>query len=319
MNATDADEGKNAKILFSLDRGSATKFYINSNTGEISTKAPLDREQRSSYDITVTARDAGTPSLSSTATVKVIVTDLNDNKPRFSGDYRTSLLENTAQGGDVLRVEARDPDSGDNAVIIYSITSGNDLGYFTLNKNTGTISIAKPPDREQYPSFTLSVNASNKPDFTPSTPTVKTECNVLITIQDANDNPPIITNNVTTVQVEENSPTNTKVLDVDATDADVGVNGLIEYEIIEGNINNTFHIDRSSGIISTRKAIDRETIANYSLKVQVSDKGSPKLFSTKDFVVVVIDLDDSPPVFNPDAYDGTFFSMVYIFFCILDQ
>ena len=306
VNATDADEGKNAEISFTLDTVSEKKFNIDSKTGEISTKEPLDHEERPSYDVTVTARDAGTPSLSSTATVKVTVNDLNDNKPQFSSNYTTTLLENTAKGENVLRVEASDPDSGANGEVIYSIRSGNDLGYFELNTATGIISVAKPPDREQNPSFTLSIHAANTPAFAPSTPAAKTDCNVVITIGDANDNPPNITNTVTTVKVEENSPTNTQVLDVDATDADDGVNAQIEYEIIEGNINNAFTIDRDSGVISTRGAIDREKIAEYTLKIQASDKGSPVLFSTKDFVVVVSDLDDNAPVFNPAAYDGEF-------------
>ena len=306
VKATDADAGKNAEITFSLDSISTNKFTIDSTTGLISTKTPLDHEEGSNYDITVTARDSGTPSLSSTAKVKVTVNDLNDNKPRFTKDYTTTLRENTAKGRTVLRVEASDPDSGENGKINYTITSGNDLGYFTIDAVKGIISVEIPPDREQYPSFTLNIRATNKPAFVPSTPSAKTDCSVLITIEDANDNRPNITNTITTVQVEENSPANTQVLDVNATDADIGVNGEIVYEIVQGNINNAFKIVRDSGVISTRGAIDREAIASYTLKVQVTDKGSPELFSRKDFVVDVSDLDDNAPAFNPTAYDGEF-------------
>ncbi len=313
MTASDLDVGKNAEITFSLDSVSNQKFTIDGKSGVISTKAPLDHEESSGYDVTVTARDAGTPSLSLIAKVNVTVRDLNDNKPHFAKDYSTTLRENTGSGKTVIRVEASDPDSGTNGEIIYSITSGNDLGYFTLDPTDGIIRVAKPPDREQNPSFTLNVRASNKPAFAPSTPMAKTDCSVEITIQDANDNQPNITNTITTVQVEENSPTNTQVLDVDATDADAGVNGEMEYGIVQGNINNAFQINRDNGVISTRGGIDRETTAMYTLKVQVSDKGSPRLFSTKDFVVEVTDLDDNPPVFNPSAYDGKFLNTIFYF------
>lgn len=303
VSATDLDEGKNAEISYSLDSISTAKFTINNKTGAISNIAPLDHEESSSYDITVIARDGGTPPLSSTATVKVTVNDLNDNKPRFAKDYTTTLRENTAKGLTVLRVEATDPDSGANGNISYTIKSGNNLGYFSLNKVSGVISVEKPPDREKTPSFTLVIEATNVPSFTATAPAAKTTCSVSITIEDANDNAPIITTNANGT-VQENSTANTQVLDVDATDADLGDNGKVVYRIVKGNVKDAFEIDPDSGIISTKGVIDRETIASYTLKVQASDKGSPTLFSTKDFVVEVTDLDDNAPVFNPKSYDG---------------
>ena len=304
VSATDLDEGKNAEISYTLDSNSAAKFTIDTKTGTISTKAPLDHEESSSYDITVTARDGGTPSLSATATVKVTVNDLNDNKPSFAQDYTTTLRENTAKGKTVLRVEASDPDSGANGNIAYVIRSGNNLGFFSLDKTSGVISVGKPPDREKNSHFTLSVEATNKPAFTASAPAAKTTCSVSITIEDANDNAPVITTNASGT-VPENSPA-VEVLDVDATDEDAGNNGEIEYKFLGGNVNNAFTIDSDSGVISTRGALDRETISRYTLTVQASDKGSPSLSSRKDFVVQVSDLDDNPPVFNPDSYDGQF-------------
>lgn len=306
VRATDADEGKNAQITFSLDRFAETKFSIDGKSGVISTKTPLDREESASYDIVVTAQDSGTPSLSSTARVKVTVKDLNDNKPHFADNYTTQLRENTAKGRTVLRVEASDPDSGANGNISYSIISGNDLNYFALDSVTGIISVNKSPDRETNTLFTLNLRADNQPSFAPSTPAAKTDCSVRINITDANDNAPNITNTVTTVSIAENSPVNTEILDVEATDADVGGNGKIEYEIVGGNVKDAFEIDRESGVITTKGDIDRETIAEYTLTVQASDKGSPSLFSTKDFVVKVTDLDDNAPVFKPSIYVGRF-------------
>lgn len=304
MSASDADDGRNAEISFSLDGASNAKFSIDSTTGVLSTKAPLDHEESSSYEIIVTAVDAGVPSLSSTTKVTVTVNDVNDNKPGFQSDYATTLRENTAKGRTVLRVEANDPDSDSNGKIFYTITSGNELRYFTIDQDKGLISVEKPPDREQTSSFTLNIHATNLPAFSPSTLSAKTDCSVRITIEDVNDNPPNITNIVTTFRIIENSPANTEILDVDATDADSGLNGQVVYKIVQGNLNGAFEIGPDSGVISTRDVIDRERIANYTLKVQVFDKGSPSLFSTKDFVVEVLDVDDNAPVFNPSTYRG---------------
>lgn len=125
MTATDDDEGDNAKITYFIDTSSQEKFKIDPISGEVSTKEELDHEESPRYVITVTARDSGTPSLSSTATVVVTVRDLNDNSPNFPGDYATSLLENTADGT-VIRVEASDPDPGVNGEVEYRITGGDD-------------------------------------------------------------------------------------------------------------------------------------------------------------------------------------------------
>ena len=127
VTATDIDEGDNAKITYSIDPVSADKFVIESSSGEISTKTPLNHEESPRYEITVTAKDSGTPSLSSTAKVVVIVGDLNDNSPDFPNDYSTSLTENTAEGT-VIRVEASDADPGVNGEIEYNITAGDDDG-----------------------------------------------------------------------------------------------------------------------------------------------------------------------------------------------
>ena len=126
VTATDNDEGENAKITYSIDSDSEKKFNIDPTTGEISTKDPLDYEESPRYEITVTAKDSGTPPLSSTAKVVVTVEDLNDNHPNFPGDFSTSFQENTAGG--TVRAEASDPDSGVNGEIVYKIISGDDDG-----------------------------------------------------------------------------------------------------------------------------------------------------------------------------------------------
>ena len=100
--------------------------------------------------------------------------------------------------------------------------------FFTIGLSDGIIKVAKPPDREQNPSFTLTITASNKVPAHPTANATKTTATVTITILDVNDNAPNITNSDTTVEIPENSPNHTAVVDVDAVDKDAGVNGEIE-------------------------------------------------------------------------------------------
>ena len=303
MNATDKDNGTNAQIFYSIDTTSSQKFTIDSNSGEISTKNPLDHEEGDSYVIQVTAKDGGQPSLSSIGYVTVTVHDTNDNRPFFQNDDSTSLRENTAKGETVLRVEATDIDSGINGEIEYTITSGA-AGFFTLDSGTGILKVEKPVDRETNPSFTLSVVASNKVPYSGTPPSAKTSATITITIEDVNDNAPVITNTIYTVKVAEDAKSASLVIDVDATDKDVGVNGEIEYLITSGNVQDVFTIDTSTGIVSVKRSLDRETISLYTLKIRASDKGSPSLYSEKDFIVNVTDVDDNAPEFTATDYTG---------------
>ena len=308
VTATDKDEGQNAKISFSIDRTSTKKFAINSATGVISSKTTFDYEQGARYVIQVSAKDAGTPSLSSVAKVVVNIIDTNDNSPNFKNDYSTRLLENTAKGRTVLRVEATDPDSGEYGEILYNITSGNNAGFFSLGED-GVLKVQISPDREAVPSFTLTIVASNKVPLDGSTTPTKPSCTVIITIEDVNDNAPIITNNVSSVNVEENLKSSTPIFYVKAVDKDIGANGEIQYEIISGNVKNVFTIDPINGGVSVKGfLLDRETLDFYTLKIRASDKGTPTLFSDKDFTVKVTDEDDNFPVFLGVPYDGKLLS-----------
>ena len=299
VTATDKDEGDNAKITYSIDSVSKKTFNINPTTGEISVIGKLDYENGLRYEITVTAKDSGTPSLSSTAKVVVMVEDLNDNHPNFPRDYSTSLRENTAEGA-VIRVEASDPDSGVNGKVVYKIISGDDDGFFMILN--GIITVAKPPDRERNSSFILIINASNPVPVVDSAPSAKTTATVSITISDVNDNAPVITNTETSVEIPENSAMNTEVIDVDAIDNDLGDNSKLEYEIVDGNIGDVFVINPTTGLVKVSGTIDRETRESYTLRIRVSDKGSPSLSSEKEFLVNVTDLNDNAPEFTAEPY-----------------
>jgi hypothetical protein len=103
----------------------------------------------------------------------------------------------------------------------------------------GVIKVVKSPDRETDPSFTLTISASNTVPAV-SAPPAKTTATVTITIDDVNDNAPIITNRETSVEIEESSPTTTDVIDVDATDDDIGVNSELEVSRVNYHLYGNF-------------------------------------------------------------------------------
>lgn len=134
VQAYDADEGANSQIRYSigprdLSGGSTENFPItvNGDTGWIYTIKQLDREQNSKYQFVVVASDSGEPPRSTSATVMLSVTDINDNDPVFDPkSYEVMVSEKDPPGHQVVRVTATDPD--EDSRIHYEITSGNTRG-----------------------------------------------------------------------------------------------------------------------------------------------------------------------------------------------
>lgn len=292
--------GKNAEITYQISSGDKTKFSINPTTGLISTLATLDREQQQVYQLYVTAKDHGKPSQSSVALVTVTVEDLNDNTPRFSQrSYSVSLVENTALNSVILRLRAVDPDEGSNGKVTYDITSGNNGNTFGINANTGQLSVLKLIDREARASYTLTVTATDSGSPRP----LSSSASISISITDENDNAPVFTNQNASFTVKENVPRGTLVGVVTATDADVGSNSQIVYSIVKG-ARNVFAINPNNGSITVEGGIDREIIATYPLTIRASDRGSPVLFTDKQFDIRIDDVNDNTPTFEKSMYRG---------------
>lgn len=133
--AKDDDMGKNKEITYDIKTGNEQgMFILDENSGLITLNQTLDHETKSSYALVVTASDHGTPPLSSSVDVMVIVNDVNDNPPKFPKSlYNCTVAENLAKGVAVCYVTADDPDSGVNGQLFYTITSGDTGNAFEIN------------------------------------------------------------------------------------------------------------------------------------------------------------------------------------------
>uniref|UniRef100_A0A665UM32 Protocadherin 2 alpha a 15 n=1 Tax=Echeneis naucrates TaxID=173247 RepID=A0A665UM32_ECHNA len=169
IGISDLDSGINGKIIGSLseDTPFALTPSIQDNMFAVVTKALLDREQKSRYGITIIAKDAGEPPLTSEKTISVFVSDTNDNRPEFSqSPYTFYITENNPTGASVFSVRASDRDEGDNALISYRIfrnaSNENKLtSFLSINSETGDISALKSFDFERVKTFHFHVVASD--------------------------------------------------------------------------------------------------------------------------------------------------------------
>lgn len=93
VHATDADEGVNALVSYFIP--SDLPFSVDNETGEISTVRPLDYETQKSYQFVITAKDGASDPRIATATVSVVVRDVEDEVPTFTRhEYEATVPEN---------------------------------------------------------------------------------------------------------------------------------------------------------------------------------------------------------------------------------
>ncbi|XP_042546061.1 cadherin-23 isoform X3 [Dipodomys spectabilis] len=296
------------QITYHFDAYTSTQakalFKIDTNTGVITVKGLVDREKGDFYTLTVVADDGG-PKADSTVKVYITVLDENDNSPRFdfTSDSMVSVPEDCPIGQRVATVKARDPDAGSNGQVVFFLASGNIAGAFeiiTTNDSIGEVFVARPLDREELDHYILKVVASDR-----GTPPRKKDHILQVTILDVNDNPPVIESPFGyNVSVNENVGGGTAVVQVRATDRDIGINSILSYYITEGNEDLTFRMDRISGEIATRPAPpDRERQSFYHLVVTVEDEGTPTLSATTHVYVTIVDENDNAPVFQQPHYE----------------
>ncbi|XP_029297671.1 protocadherin alpha-6-like isoform X6 [Cottoperca gobio] len=299
ISVNDLDSGLNGKVICSIDKD--VPFTLSPSLQDkmysLVTKSPLDREKQSHYELTITAKDAAQPPLSSEKTISVVVSDVNDNRPEFSlSPYTFYVTEANDPGASVFSVKASDRDENDNALISYHIlrdgSEGNKLtSFLNINSETGDILALKSFDFETLKKFQFQVVASDS-----GTPSLSNNVTVNVFILDQNDNAPVIlypvSSNGSAEGVEE-IPRNVNaghlVTKVRAYDADIGYNGWLLFSLQEVSDHSLFALDRYTGRIRTLRSFTETDVAEHKLLILVKDNGNVSLSATATVLVKVVE------------------------------
>ncbi|XP_075791073.1 cadherin-23 isoform X6 [Pelodiscus sinensis] len=304
--AHDGDSGPSGQVEYSIIAGDPLgEFVISPVEGELRVRkdAELDRENIAFYNLTIAARDRGTPPLSSTVVVGVRILDINDNDPVLLNlPMNLTLRENTPVSSFVTRILAHDADSGRNALLTFNITAGNAQNAFYINGTTGSVYVNRPLDRELVAEYRLTVTVRDNPE---NTRNARRDFDLLvISIADENDNRPLFTQSSYQAEVMENSPAGTPITVLNgpvlALDSDQGINALVRYQLL-GMPADLFIVNNRTGVILVKpgRVIDREAFLNPSLELTLMAEDIGKLNSTARLSVTILDDNDNRPIFNP--------------------
>ncbi|CAL9706524.1 unnamed protein product [Knipowitschia caucasica] len=297
VGATDADDGLNAQLLYTIASGDPMGHFTMSKDGVLKSKKALDREKQSFYNLVITVNDLAPSAMArftSTAQVSIILLDVNDCAPTFTSQKMTYIQENTPVDTVVFVAQATDADSGPNSYVEYALrgTYGNKFSIGTID---GNVRLVGELDREELSNYTLTVMATDKGE-----PPLSSTMDVTMIVLDVNDNTPSFSQNIYDIEIEENILTGTDIIQVFASDSDEGTNGQIRFSMEGGN--SDFRIDSVTGVISVAKQLDRETKSSYSLVVQASDRGSTPRVDKAAVNIVLLDVNDCVPEFELSPY-----------------
>ncbi|XP_065063594.1 protocadherin Fat 4-like isoform X2 [Rhopilema esculentum] len=305
VKASDADAGDNGRVAYFITAGNDQgKFRLENSSGDLLIEKHLDWEKTSTYILNIRAEDHGIVKKSRNVFVSIDVIDSNDNPPIFTvSHYSFQIYENTPVARSVGRVTAVDADGklapNRNGVVMYSIIAGNVKGHFKIDENIGTITTNGSIDREKTAYYNLTVAATDG-----GFPQNSANVDVVISIIDVNDNVPSFTRRNYTVEVAENVTIGSIIARVRAIDSDAGINAQLSYAITSGNDEGAFSVRPTGDLIVTRQ-VDRETKEKYTLKISVSDSGTPQLANQTDVFITILDTNDNRPVFLGTPYMAT--------------
>ncbi|XP_036247754.1 protocadherin gamma-B5-like [Molothrus ater] len=303
--ARDADAGSNSQLTYQLASNPSFSLICDENPGgkkqpELVLEKALDREKQSSFELMLTAVDGGEPARSGTVEVRINVTDANDNQPVFSQRvYEIRASENLPAGSLVLQVVATDADAGSNGRVSYSFGNVPDAisRLFSVDSDSGEIRLVGPLDFEEKNKYIFGLEAKDGGGLTG-------HCEVQIDVTDENDNPPEITILSLSSPVPEDAPSGTVVALLKVRDRDSGENGQVSCSL-SGEA--PLSIVASSGgsyKVVTSGALDREQASEQRVTVVARDRGRPALWSSRELVLEVSDVNDNAPVFEEAAYSA---------------
>uniref|UniRef100_A0A8C6NHC4 Protocadherin gamma-C5-like n=1 Tax=Nothobranchius furzeri TaxID=105023 RepID=A0A8C6NHC4_NOTFU len=310
LSVNDPDSEKNGEVRCRIN--DEIPFKIENAIGgfySLVTEVALDREVDAQYNITVSCSDEGVPSLSSSVTLTLQISDVNDNAPVFErSSYEAYIVENNTPGLSIFTVKATDADWNQNARVSYILEDSSVNGvpvssYVSVSADSGVIHAVRSFDYEQIKDFRFHVKAQDG-----GSPPLSSNVTVKILIQDQNDNPPQVLypvqtgGSVVAEMVPRSAEVGYLVTKVVAVDVDSGQNAWLSYKLQKATDRALFEVGLQNGEIRTIRQVTDKDAVKQRLTVIVEDNGQPSRSAT---VIVNVAVADSFPEVLSEFTDST--------------
>ncbi|XP_004643916.1 protocadherin gamma-B4 [Octodon degus] len=269
-------------------------FTVSAESGELLVSSRLDREQicgkrpACALEFEVVAEDP-----LNFYHVSVELEDINDHTPKFTHmSFELQISESAQPGTRFILASAHDADIGTNALQNYQLSLSDHFSLTNKEKSDGSkypeLILKTPLDREKQNFYSLTLTAIDLGD-----PPLSSTAQIQVLVTDANDNPPVFSQDIYKVSLPENVFPGTTVLQVTATDQDEGVNAEITFSFSEASQITTFDLNSKTGEITTLNTLDFEEVKEYSIVLEARDGGGMVAQCTVD--IEILDANDNVP------------------------
>ncbi|XP_061135303.1 protocadherin gamma-A11-like isoform X36 [Syngnathus typhle] len=309
VSATDADDGVNGEVTYDFGHISddyIDAFSIEPTTGTIKVMRLIDFEVKTSYEMSVEAKDG--LGLTSYSKVIIDITDVNDNTPVINlKSLSNPVPENVSPGTEVGIINVQDRDSEKNGQVRCFIQQNVPFKLVPSIKNYYSLVTTGPLDRELVSDYNVTISATDE-----GSPPLSSSKSVHLSVGDINDNPPVFEEQSYSAYVSENNQAGSTLCSVSAQDPDWRQNGTVIYSLIPAEVNGApvssyVSVNGDTGAIHAVRSFDYEHLRSFQVLVMARDNGSPPLSSNVSVSVFIWDVNDNSPQILYPAPEGNSF------------
>lgn len=301
LAAIDPDDGPYGSVDYTIINKLADEKFAIDNDGQIITTQPLDRENPSQrvIAIKVMAKDGG--GKVAFCTVKIILTDENDNVPQFKASaYQVSIQSTVNKGSPVIQIMAYDADDGKNADVTYTVDEAEEVteDVIEINPFTGVVSVKESLVGKENKIFNFKVKAQDG-----SLPFYNSTVPVQVKVVAPEVPLPKFSEPLYSFSAAEDIPVGTEIGSVKA-DSDIPlIYSLVNGNTVESNKDKVFSLDKESGTVLLQKTIDHEKTKWYQIDVVAQgNHNGTDVASLVSVSIQVQDVNDNQPVFDASPY-----------------
>ncbi|XP_034037006.1 protocadherin beta-16-like [Thalassophryne amazonica] len=297
VTASDADQGSNGKITYSITdtlENVIKVFEINENSGYVTLIGPVDFEKSHHFEINILASDDG--GLTDSCKLMVDVQDINDNKPKINIMSKSNVIPEDAKMNTVVTmINVEDRDSGENGHVNCFINENIPFVLKTSTNNFYSLVTDSELDRERSSEYNITVTCSDE-----GVPSLSSSVTLTLQISDVNDNAPVFEKSSYEAYIVENNTPDLSIFTVKATDADWNQNARVSYILEDSSVNGVsvssyMSVRADSGVIHAVRSLDYEQMKDFQFRVKAQDGGSPPLSSNVTVKIVIQDQNDNAP------------------------